>query len=99
MSKIVALLRSDGSHRGWMFYCPGCCTHHHASGWDWNGSTDAPTFTPSILVTYNGPDAGVDGAPPARCHMHVRDGRIEYLADCTHALAGLTVDIPELDKE
>lgn len=28
------------------------------------------------------------------CHTFVREGRIEYLGDCTHALAGQTVDLP-----
>lgn len=43
------------------FYCLGCKTDHavwHAKNaeypdhtvWDWNGSMDNPTFTPSILV-------------------------------------------------
>lgn len=30
------------------------------------------------------------------CHSFVTDGRIEFLGDCTHALAGQTVDLPEL---
>jgi len=30
-----------------------------------------------------------------RCHSWVRDGRIEFLADSTHALSGQTVDLPE----
>lgn len=30
------------------------------------------------------------------CHSFVRDGRIEFLSDCTHALAGQTVDLPEV---
>lgn len=29
------------------------------------------------------------------CHSFVRDGRIQFLGDCTHALAGQTVDLPE----
>lgn len=29
------------------------------------------------------------------CHSFVRDGRIQFLADCTHALAGQTVDLPD----
>lgn len=29
------------------------------------------------------------------CHSFVTDGRIQFLADCTHALAGQTVDLPE----
>lgn len=31
-----------------------------------------------------------------RCHSFVREGRIEFLADSTHALAGQTVDLPDL---
>lgn len=29
------------------------------------------------------------------CHSFVTDGRIQFLTDCTHALAGQTVDLPE----
>ncbi|MDN4633860.1 DUF6527 family protein [Sphingomonas sp. PvP056] len=90
------------------FRCPGCgephvCTIKEGLGrpaWGWNGNLDRPTLTPSVLVTYNGPDAGqtdADGhrAPQAVCHSFVTDGRIQFLGDCTHALAGQTVDIPE----
>lgn len=35
--------------------------------------------------------------PCGVCHSFVRDGRIEFLSDCTHALAGQTVDLPELE--
>lgn len=63
-------------------------------GWTWNGSASRPTFMPSVLVTYNGPDAGQDGAPPAICHSFVVDGQMQMLGDCTHALAGQTVPIP-----
>jgi hypothetical protein len=30
------------------------------------------------------------------CHSFVRDGRIEFLSDCTHAMAGQTVDLPPI---
>lgn len=83
------------------FFCPGCKSTHsiqHGSdfgpNWSWNGSLERPTFQPSILVTYNGPDAGRDGAPPSVCHTFVTDGRIQFLGDCTHELAGQTVDLP-----
>ncbi len=85
------------------FWCPGCARAHAvpikagaASGprWQWDGSFDRPTPKPSLLVTYNGIDAGIDGAPPAICHSFVRAGHIEFLADCTHDLAGQTVPIP-----
>lgn len=29
------------------------------------------------------------------CHSFIRDGQIQFLGDCTHALAGQTVPIPE----
>jgi hypothetical protein len=31
-----------------------------------------------------------------RCHSFVTDGRIAFLTDCSHALAGQTVDLPEM---
>lgn len=36
--------------------------------------------------------------PCVRCHSFVRDGRIQFLGDCTHALAGQTVDLPEWEE-
>lgn len=103
MAAVSSKLRNvvDG---GLMFWCPGCDGAHKVSvgqgsgpRWGYNNNPDAPTFTPSVLVTYNGRDAGIDGAPPAICHSFVTDGRIQFLADCTHALAGQTVDLPYFD--
>lgn len=34
--------------------------------------------------------------PCSICHSYVRDGRIQFLPDSTHALAGQTVDLPEI---
>lgn len=105
MAKISGILRSaEGGQI--VFWCPGCDGAHavRVKGdwpgplWGYNGNPEAPTFTPSILVTYNGPDAGIDGAPPAICHSFVTDGRIQFLGDCTHALANQTVDIPPLPE-
>lgn len=86
------------------FFCPGCNCHHHIQhgsdmgpNWGWNGSLEKPTFTPSVLVTYPGADAGQRGAPPAVCHSFVTDGRIQYMGDCTHHMAGQTVDLPPLE--
>ncbi|WP_242183199.1 DUF6527 family protein [Sphingomonas sp. CARO-RG-8B-R24-01] len=49
--------------------------------------------------TYNAAQVAA-GKPPAGftcsiCHSFVTDGRIQFLGDCTHALAGQTVDLPE----
>ena len=35
----------------------------------------------------------------AICHSFVRDGKIQFLNDCTHELAGQTVELPEIDPE
>lgn len=72
-------------------------THNRPKGavWSFNGSLDKPTFAPSILVTRK------EGAGRAQkvCHSFIREGRIEYLSDCTHALAGQTVDLPTVGAE
>lgn len=87
-----------------MFRCPGCDGSHmvrvEGEGrprWDFDGNYDRPTFRPSILVRYDGADAGADGAPPAVCHSFVTNGQIQFLGDCTHALAGRTVDLEPID--
>ena len=75
------------------FWCPGCDSVHHVnSGWTFNGDGDKPTFSPSVLV-----NAGRANPQAEICHSFVRDGRIEFLGDCTHALAGKTVDLPDFD--
>lgn len=84
------------------FWCPGCDGAHmvgvgEGSGprWGYNGNPDAPTLTPSVFVNAPGPHH-YDGAET--CHSFVTDGRIQFLNDCTHALAGQTVDLPDFDQ-
>jgi hypothetical protein len=80
--------------------------------WGWNSSMTAPTFTPSVLVRsghyvdgqhpcwcdYNAAHPGHTGMLCYICHSFVTDGRIQFLGDCTHKLAGMTVDLPEWPK-
>ncbi len=104
------------------FDCPGCDGPHeipvdsngHRPGaaWGWNGSYEAPTFTPSILVgchewhppvTSENLEAWKRAPWPQQkvatvCHSFVTDGRIQFLGDCTHSLAGQTVDLPDMEK-
>ncbi len=99
MGLLSPILR-NGQDNTLTWWCPGCDRSHaikHGDGpgprWTWNGNAERPTFAPSVLVTYPGPDAGRDGAPPAVCHSFVVDGQMQMLSDCTHALAGQTVPI------
>jgi hypothetical protein len=91
------------------FFCPGCDGYHeiaHGVGngprWTWNGDLVKPTFTPSVLVTYPAnPNADEDFKEWRNqriCHSFVTDGKIQFLSDCTHQLAGKTVDLPEWDN-
>lgn len=109
----------NGSYR-LLFCCPGCDMPHGPRigpmepNWEWNGDMNAPTFSPSIKVTYDHMSAEgrgrcaefhlQHGRQPTRdevpydqhdiCHSFVKDGVIEFLGDCTHALRGQTVPIP-----
>ncbi len=103
--KLRTMAAGDGAPdwRNIGFWCPGCDGVHviktSPGGWTFDGNADAPTFLPSVLVTYNGADAGQSRgehkAPPSRCHSFVKAGKIDFLGDCTHALAGKTVDLPD----
>lgn len=102
MGLLSRILRSaSGDQLLWR--CPGCNRPHAVrygpGGWTWEGGAERPTFNPSVLVKYDGADAGRDGAPPAVCHSFVREGRMIFLADCTHALAGQTVPIPPWETD
>ncbi len=78
------------------FHCPGCGYAHavtvngrknsQGASWGWNGSLDKPAFTPSINCNAGDPDH--------QCHSFVNEGKIQFLGDCFHKLAGQTVDIP-----
>ena len=109
--KLNILKEGDVKQAQIAFYCPGCKRAHMVninplSGhplWNWNGSEDKPTFTPSVLARYTHPK-GYSNENPAPsdyqgemvtdvCHTFVTDGRIQYLGDCTHELAGQTIDM------
>jgi hypothetical protein len=97
------LIRKDGPRV--YFNCPGCESRHtimiapSSTGttpvWTWNGSKEAPTFSPSLLVQ------GYDYKNEVKqiCHSFITNGRIKFLEDCTHSLAGQTVDLREQEQE
>lgn len=83
---------------GLTFFCPGCKVLHtvwtkdynRGKGpiWTWDGDLIKPTFNPSILTNYR--------SEHGRCHSFIRQGKIQFLSDCDHALAGQTVELPDL---
>jgi hypothetical protein len=72
----VKIRRTDDGLR--LFWCLGCDEPHGlTSGWAFNGDDNAPTFTPSVLVT-----GFSRHSVERRCHSFVTAGRIQYLSDC-----------------
>lgn len=73
-----------------IFWCPGCDCYHGikvgVDGWKWNGNYETPTISPSILTLGE-----------AKCHAYITDGAIKFLGDCSHARAGQTVSLGDVD--
>lgn len=94
--KTIGRCLGEGEDGSLWFFCSGCDAPHSLNvgvgpgpRWGYNNNPGAPTFTPSVLASW------AEGATKKVCHSFVTDGRIQYLADCTHALAGQTVDLPD----
>lgn len=87
--------------------------HRVDNRWNFNNDLDNPTFKPSLLYTTGhyiqnnskgdcwcdykertGKDAPFECL---RCHSYVTDGRIRFLNDCSHELAGQTIELPEIE--
>ena len=71
----------------------------------WTVDVDAVTITPSVLVNgvqwpedthfHKSVHANIPAGGTTVCHSFVTGGRIQFLSDCTHALAGQTVDLTD----
>lgn len=110
MSNIMGVLNVAGAQI--LFWCPGCDKPHAISTnlWGFDGNYERPTFTPSVLVApvpclinedLELPElvAPENKSMTPNCHSFVRGGRIEFLSDCTHSLAGQTADLPAWPRE
>lgn len=105
MKRLSNVLRAaENGHMA--FWCTGCDMPHQifvGEGrqpcWTWNGSSDRPTFSPSVRVCWSEPsdnaaEAGDESKDiKKQCHTFVTDGQIQYLDDCTHAMKGTTVPL------
>jgi len=103
------LRRVEGDR--WMYWCQGCEEPHMVGpGWACEGNLESPTFSPSVLVTsghympgWKGPKCWCTFRAEhpdcefecRRCHTFIRGGMVDFLGDCTHALAGQTLPLPD----
>lgn len=88
--------RAESGFLTW--HCPGCERGHDVPvegehRWEWNGSLESPTLSPSVLVYAH--DASPSFKPQPRCHCFIKDGRIQFLSDCGHGMAGQTVGMED----
>ena len=82
-----------------IFWCAGCKEMHYVPvnvdrqpSWTCNKNVESPTLSPSLLRS-GGRHEGV------LCHLFLQDGRIQYLSDSAHELAGQTIDLPDLEDK
>ena len=99
----MSVFHERGWNGGVCFWCPAC-EEAHCVTTEWLIDREAVTLAPSVLVggvqwpksgPFYKPGHSAPEGGATVCHSFVRDGRIEYLSDCTHALAGQTVDLPD----
>jgi len=83
-------------HDQYLYFCPGC-GHDHAfalkadgGNHTFNMDLNNPTVSPSLLNNFT---------PGHVCHHYIRQGMIIYLSDCTHHLAGRTIELPDIKTE
>ena len=79
----------------YIHWCPGCKRAHSINTlikntfgavWSFDGNMESPTFSPSINIV-------------GQCHYFIQAGKIQFCQDSKHALAGQTVDLPDLPEE
>lgn len=73
--------------------------------WGFNNNYEMPTFSPSLMVRtgkyvpghedYDDEGLGLSSI----CHSFITNGFMQFLPDCTHALAGQTVLLPDIENQ
>ena len=85
------LRRAPGAYMHW---CPGCRELHPLpDGWTFNGNLDSPSFQPSFK--HSGYSSHHE---PRICHYILTNGILNFCGDCTHALAGHAIPLPDLPE-
>jgi hypothetical protein len=91
MAKVKKITVDGKTH--YSIKCPACKVRHVLNDkWDFNGDYNKPTFTPSLDYTggrYNRDESYTK----LHCHSYIKDGKIQFLNDCSHDMKGQTVDL------
>lgn len=108
-AKLVKLDRAYWPQGGFGHWCPGCNYGHEINieaengepKWSFDGNAQAPTFKPSVHIQTNRPNHrhyNAD-AKSSVCHYFITAGKVIFQNDCTHALKGQTVDLPDVPDD
>lgn len=88
-------------------WCEGCQSLHdfpcdvpfpNGHRWTWNNVVAAPTFVPSMNLSWGHQADPKCTAPGGRCHYNITKGEVQFHNDCTHALKGQKrplLDVPD----
>lgn len=92
----------DRQGESYSYICLGCdqthlvyvqpCDRKNIHVWKFNGDIETPTLSPSVVFEIK---FAIPEKPNIKCHHFIRDGKIQYLNDCTHKYAGQIIDIPD----
>jgi hypothetical protein len=94
MAKVRIWKTGNKIHR-YFIHCPACKEEHQLNeGWSFNGNVEKPTFSPSLLV--QGGRGWDESYQDFVCHSFIKDGKIQFLNDCSHELRGKTVELLEV---
>jgi len=82
--------------------CPGCNAIHtvpteakDGPNWEFNYNPFLPSFQPALRISMTKQfGSGISEARTV-CHYVITDGKIFFMKDCKHHLAGQTVDLPD----
>lgn len=86
----------DWKNGQYSFICLGCNMQHTFNDkWAFDHNFDSPTISPSILVKGTRFDEETDNSVSCLCHSFIKNGKIQYLNDCEHKLAGQTIELPD----
>lgn len=84
------------------FWCPGCKQLHSfvvrslkgGDEWTFNKDLDNPTFNPSLGVL-----SKEEKPYPFKCHSYLENGKLRFLSDSQHELAGQeNIPLPNLPE-
>lgn len=92
---------TDSKVIGYSFHCPGCEIEHKiflypyksqtGASWDFVGTLKKPSVVPDIVNKRQ-----LDNGSEELCHLHLLAGKLWFLNNCTHKLAGEVIDLEDI---